>query len=433
MKSEDKKCFTFLQILQTSDPKTKRNTQLLSAKLPRSARTSSPITTTKTPKQTGKTRVAVITYIGASDQEVQIFLTMLYGSWRYIADHNDEFFGQNKPDILNHIDLIAFCLPKICHKLKPYCTVVEGIASIPDHTSNDATDNLTCWAVEHSKEITISYPALYSYGMFNRTDISLLVPRYKYLMRTDYDVFLSPTILWYKTDKKLTYGEGGYSMPFNMHRLKAISAKLGLIHRNFYNIGSTWFGKTDVFMKAGRKMLEIIEYLYLNEFQPHLEGLEIFELETYPDGRWPHWYRPVCTMYAGEIVINHFLEDLSINSKEPFDSESCSGNSIWSTVHIHCWQTDCEFNKYNFTRYLSYAIHSVDSNLISGEVLHNIMENMYPKNIFNMTIQQYATHIAWNSAVRYLGKWILNKEMYKIDLSKIDQLLKFPTNDTSKN
>lgn len=328
-------------------------------------------------------------------------MTMLYGSWRYINDQKKQLLSKIKRDITNDIDLLAFCSPETCEKIQPHCNTVDGIASI---SLEERTGK--CWAVMETREAAISYEALNSYIMFDRVDISLLIPMYKYLLRTDYDVFISPALLWFHPKKNLMFGKGGYNSPLNEKLLPEISKRLGLIHRGMHSVGSTWFGKTRMFIEAGKKTLEVTQHIFTNEFQPHLKGLEAIDWKNNPNGTWPEWYKPVSLLYGAEIVINHLIQNISSENQGSFDDSSCDTPSIFTTLHVHCWHGDCEFNKFHFIRRLRWMLSSTNDEL-SCEVSNTITNNMYERDITNMTFQEYSHHIAWYSVSHNLRNWFL--------------------------
>ena len=58
---------------------------------------------------TQNTRVAVVCYIPKGEYQPHHFLTMLFGSWRYITDKKDELV--KNANNYHEIDLLAFCHP----------------------------------------------------------------------------------------------------------------------------------------------------------------------------------------------------------------------------------------------------------------------------------------------------------------------------------
>ena len=73
-------------------------------------------------------------------------------------------------------------------------------------------------------------------------------------------MFVTPTLFSFQTKKRLLFGQGAYGHPFNMKRLKEVSSRLGMVHRGFHNIGSTWLGETKLLIEAGKKTEMVFEY-----------------------------------------------------------------------------------------------------------------------------------------------------------------------------
>ena len=350
-----------------------------------------------TPGKSSKDRLGMIAYIPNSIEHAQQFLVLLHGSWRYIVDHQKELSEiKNEIDKVNDLDLLAFCHPNMCKKLAHVCQTISNLKEITTTTEQ------RCWAVSQPFEIDIRYGPLNSFIMFNRTDIGELKSRYKYILRTDNDVFITPAMYKLKPVRFL-HGHGGYSDPFNMARLKQVAGRLHMTHRGRHAIGSTWCGETEIFLKVARKTLEVTRYIWLNEFHPEAKGLESIDFKkSNGEGEWIRWWRPVSLLYGGEITLNDMIEDISEKNQGKFDSSSCDKMNVWKTPHIHCWHNDCEFQKFKFAKYLNIAMNGKVNEQLSGEIVHRIVENTYPKDVNKMSLSEYSQFIAWNSVGKYL-------------------------------
>ncbi|XP_047130426.1 uncharacterized protein LOC105846905 isoform X2 [Hydra vulgaris] len=308
-------------------------------------------------------RLAVVCYIPSSPKEVQTFLTMLYGSWRYISNKKNEFSKTHF--LVNHVNLITFTHVDNIIMLKNICQKYNARL---DNEDNDER----CWYIRQDYEINIGYDAINSFIMFNRTDIYEILNPYKYIMRTDYDVFLTPALYTWKVKKDLVVGRGGYSVYFTHKRLKQISLKLNMTHKGVHDVGSTWFGEPKLFINLAKKVIENTAMIYLNEFKPNLPGLRNLKLKKNINGVWPLWWKPVSLLYGAEISLNHWIDDFSVLNKDYLDTSSCSNSSIWNSPHIHCW--------------------------------HNDFDNLCDKDVSKMTISEYSTFIAWNSVGKHMKK-----------------------------
>lgn len=349
------------------------------------------------PMPSPRDRIAIISYIPNSMGQVHQFVTMLYGSWKYFSDYRDKLISPIKMDKVMHVDLLTFCHPSICPNLEHICELYTK--------SVNATTSPKCWFVKQEFEMDVPYGPINSFVMFNRTDVDELMKPYKYLLRTDLDVFLSPAILTLRPNKRIITGQGGYCDPFNMKRLKAIASKLNMVHRGVHCVGSTWYGETKLFTETSKKTLEMTAHMYLNEFHPTAPGLETINFTANREGEWIRWWRPVSLLYGAELALNHLIEDFSLEYKQELDTPSCSTKKIWETPHIHCWHSDCEFQKFKFAINLNKAISGRDN--IPGDVVHKIIEGIYFQNVANMNIKQYTTYIAWSSVGKYLRKRFL--------------------------
>lgn len=156
---------------------------------------------------------------------------------------------------------------------------------------------------------------------------------YTHLLRTDVDTFILPgwndfypqTFIW---------GRGGYSNDDEVRsRLREIASQYGLEHRGHTNVGSTWYGPTDVIRRAAAFSEMLTKHILTHYFASG-------------EGKWPGWYAGVATLYAGEIAVNHCAPDGSRSIL--LDVDSTLREAITKYPHIHCWATDIKFSKHAF-------------------------------------------------------------------------------------
>lgn len=160
-----------------------------------------------------------------------------------------------------------------------------------------------------------------------------LLDRYTHILRTDVDCFITPA--WNRFyPQTFVHGRGGYSNDDDTRqRLRAIAAQYGLVHRGRTNIGSTWYGPTELVRRACAFAEMLTKHLLTHHFASD-------------EGAWPGWYRGVSTMYAGEIAVNHCAP--AAQPTELLDAFSTSREPISRYAHIHCWHTDEKFSKHWF-------------------------------------------------------------------------------------
>jgi len=342
-------------------------------------------------------RIAVICYIPAGDHQALQFLAMLYGSWVFVNENRERFYKERGDKTYHNIDLLAFCHPSVCPLLHNACKKFNALDNINEIEMN-------CWAIEQTFESPVPYGPINSFVMFNRTDIHEILSPYQKVLRSDFDVFITPALLTWQPEKKIVFGQGGYCDKFNMERLKSISTKLGMRHQGIHCIGSAWYGETELFIQLSKKTFEMTGYMWMNEFDPNATGLETIDFKANREGEWIRWWRPVSLLYGAELAINHLIDNLSQDYKKNYDTPSCSDDDYLTTPHIHCWHNDCEFQKFKFMDQLNIAIQSRDN--LPGKIVHKIIQNSYlKKNLDKMTIAEYSTYIAWNSVGRHLRKW----------------------------
>ena len=204
--------------------------------------------------------------------------------------------------------------------------------------------------------------------------------------------------------QRFLFGQGGYSDPFNMERLKMIAKKIGLTHRGVHHVGSTMCGETNKFIEISLKAYNATKYMFLNEFDPKLPGLETIDFKKNIEGEWIRWWRPVSSMYGGELAVNDALPDISLNNKGKFDASSCSTESIWKTNHIHCWHNPCHFSKFEFDNFMHHLLNKGDK--LSNQLTRELIRSTVHKDVRSMSIQEYSSYIAYNAVTKYLKKYI---------------------------
>ena len=174
--------------------------------------------------------------------------------------------------------------------------------------------------------------------------------RYTHVLRSDVDTFITPA--WNQFYPEVfTWGTGGYSNSDDVReRIRAIATQYGLVHRGHTNVGSTWYGPTEVVRRASAFAEMLTKHLLTHHFASD-------------PGEWPGWYRGVALLYAGEIAINHCAPD---GQRFELDAHSTSGESVERYPHIHCWHTDEKFSKHWFMagRYTSADAQGLDLNII---------------------------------------------------------------------
>jgi hypothetical protein len=325
---------------------------------------------------------------------------MLYGSWKYVNKHRSTVFTpdeiQNK---MNTVDLIVFARKNALKVLPSDCRMFYTANG--RRTRQDFKENASCWLVEQQWETGSDYKNLNSYIMFLRRDIENILKSYTFVLRTDMDVFLTPKFFTYRPTLKVVTGFGAYCNDFNRARLKDISHQLGMKHRDVHCIGSSWYGLTSHIIELSKQAYNISLYLYDNQFRNGLNGLESFDFNKEPGGRWPEWYRLTSTMYGSEIVLNNF-PNFSMENMKRFDISTCNPWTISLHYQLHAYHTECEFNKKRFlTTITEIAIGTSQRRDILQQKLQKYSE-MTISDVETLNTTDYSTFIAWHSAAKYL-------------------------------
>jgi hypothetical protein len=125
---------------------------------------------------------------------------------------------------------------------------------------------------------------------------------YDFLIRSDMDVFLSPTMAkWLPRYCNDFYvGRSGYSHTFNRNRLKRVANNLGLSHANDDNLGSTWYSTPSQFRIVSYLTLFNMMYLAEEEFTTADKTGKVGTVN------WPEWH------YGVSLYIIKLNEDFSI-------------------------------------------------------------------------------------------------------------------------
>ena len=195
------------------------------------------------------------------------------------------------------------------------------------------------------------YPYVNSIACMNGDGAEVL-DRYTHLLRTDVDTFITPA--WNDFHPTgFTCGIGAYSNDDDVReRIREIAARYGLTHRGLTNVGSTWYGPTDVVRRASAFTEMLVKHILSHYFASD-------------EGAWPGWYRGVTLLYAGEIAVNHCAPDAKLSAL--LDAVSTMRESVSHCAHIHCWHTDDKFSKHHFMsgRYTPEDARDLDLDVVS--------------------------------------------------------------------
>ncbi|RQM20955.1 hypothetical protein B5M09_010793 [Aphanomyces astaci] len=281
--------------------------------------------------------VAIVTFV--PDGHVKFIdqaQHMLWSSWQFAI-------GQVPRQLRGRTDLLVFAHRNVVARLPPSC-VRLGDPSLLPSTQSSPPSHDRCYIVEHTPSADAywhRYSFMFSLSFLAEPAFQPLLMSYDRLLRTDTDVVITPAFLTFRP-RQFVVGRGGYMVEeYTKSRIQELAIDLHMTHQGLYNVGSTWFGNTSTVLSMVPKMLEVAKF--------------ILDSPKYNvDQGFPRWHIGVTSMYAGELVVNHFIpkDNVWVNS----ESLDINCNSIEKTInvyHSHCWPGDQYpgyFNKWEFER-----------------------------------------------------------------------------------
>lgn len=162
-----------------------------------------------------------------------------------------------------------------------------------------------------------------------------LFTNYKYILKTDCDVVLSPRLRHFYPEF-MTVGYGAYCHDDVTREKLATLAAEHSINRQQDNIGATWMGDSTKVHLACVESMKFATEIWNKWFD---NGK--FE------GKWPSLYRGVTTMYAGELAIQSVCDQIL---KSDMLDASCTNGRVKSMYNAHMWHTEDDFSKHKWHR-----------------------------------------------------------------------------------
>jgi len=249
--------------------------------------------------------LAILTYIDATPQMLEEF-GWLYKSWI----HSGNWLGS---------DIVAVCHPDVAAELPDE----PGVVKIPRAPLSGVGGP---WE---------GYPFINSIGCLVGPHMEGLADRYSHILRTDADVFLTAGLRGYRPSF-YTFGRGRYVQNAEVRaKIVAFAETLGLTHHGVYNCGSSMLGPA-----AGA-----LTFLY-NQFAICTHLNEAFRGDP---GVWPGWSKNTMTMYAAEIVANHYRDAYLYNAYfNVLDFETYRDDDIAASnvLHIHALHSEAYWSKF---------------------------------------------------------------------------------------
>ena len=93
-----------------------------------------------------------------------------------------------------------------------------------------------------------------------------LLDRYSHLLRTDADTFITPA--WNQfSPSQFTFGNGSYIHDEDVpRRIRDVAARFGLTHRGITNVGSTWYGPTELVRQVAALTEMLTKHILTHDF-----------------------------------------------------------------------------------------------------------------------------------------------------------------------
>jgi hypothetical protein len=291
------------------------------------------------PPKPRKADAVILTYVDDTPEMIQDF-GWIVKSWEF-SRCKDTF------------DIHVNANPSVIDKLKGK----EGIQFIPREPMH--TGKYPTW---NNYAFINSIGCLLESKMTSWNGIEMVIPdvinkqKYTHFLKSDCDVFLTKYLQDYRP-RLPSFGRGG-----SYAAEKEVSEKLQVIANTMfnkrvpilnYNVGSSYMMKMEN-LSFNKLVLDVSEVLMNSHFPDY--------------GKWPGWYKGVCTMYGTCLAANARFPGHLYNMGD-FDAASMSQDKIaTSDYHIHAFHTHDYFSKHAYRegKYDSIKFEEIDYNTLSG-------------------------------------------------------------------
>lgn len=282
-----------------------------------------------------KKKLGILIYVDNTDKMLEEFF-WIYKSWIFSGNYKNS-------------DLVVVCNPEIYDRLPNE----QGIVKIPYRPYSETHKE---WE---------NYKFINSIACLFGSHLKGLEDQYVYLLRTDADVFLTKHLVDFYPSRPV-HGRGLYANPLRSaggvhendvwEKIVKFSEKIGYKHNRVYNCGHSLLAPAS-------------DVLFFTEEQTKVSKLLKDEFAKTGPGKWPGWYSGVITMYAAEIVANHYFNRFLNNAHlNILDRESYFVGPIdCLTLHIHAIHTEDYFSKKKFREgaYAKKELESLDISKIN--------------------------------------------------------------------
>jgi hypothetical protein len=174
---------------------------------------------------------AVVGYLSDQSWSFMEFLCMMHASWTLVS---------NAASQRVRIDLIVFHGELHLKQIQAICNPID----LESFELNPSDKKPMCYSVLYPTPpdpLWHGYPFINNVHFFGDNAVARLLYSYGYVMKSDFDVFLTPSFEDF-TPTSFTFGLQEYlQVPETAVRIAAISKKMGLDHQGVHNLGPAWY------------------------------------------------------------------------------------------------------------------------------------------------------------------------------------------------
>lgn len=202
----------------------------------------------------------------------------------------------------------------------------------------------------HTDPLFREYHFINSIACLSGPHIDNLLLRYRWVLRTDADVFLTHHMAHFEPIYPV-HGRGNYYLsPEFREKMLDFCQRHQTPHHQRFGCGSS------ILLHAEQMVVFLQRQMHWAR-----KLAEDFGTDRANWGTWPGWYRSVLSMYAAEIAVNERWGVYLQHGRERIlDMESCSEGFIDAlTLHIHATPGEAMFSKFAY-RAGKYAHLNVD-------------------------------------------------------------------------
>jgi len=264
-------------------------------------------------------RCLVVTELGNTPRHKHQFLALFHPSWQLLSSYPVTNNGEVDKCT---VDLMTFCEPGTCGLMPKECI------EVPSGQRPKAHRSAQCYFQRLSKSYAKSkYEFGLSINFMATSSFAEVVKSYDFVMRSDVDAMLAPSLRTWVPEFGSALGEGFSGTNFTHSRLESIANKLGLKHHGIHGMQSTFYVRASKVVAFAKLLVNLTEHLYNEEFTPnacreveHLGG----------QCSWPVWYRPVSSLYATDLAANHLLGEPAFRKNQVTSKLDHCSTDCWS-------------------------------------------------------------------------------------------------------